>query len=83
MEWTKYTAKEALKDNDELLVLDTDGKANKRTFVSGIWEYILGKLTSAVIEKLETTDKTAIGAINELQAQNEEITSTVNIVDSS
>ena len=72
MEWTKYTAKEALKDNDELMILDTDGKANKRTFVSEIWEYILGKLTSAVIEKLETTDKTAIGAINELQAQNEE-----------
>lgn len=36
MEWTKYTTKEALKDNDELLLLDTDGKANKRTLVSGI-----------------------------------------------
>lgn len=28
MEWTKYTTKEALKDNDELMILDTDGKAN-------------------------------------------------------
>lgn len=81
--WTDYTKKTTLKDNDEFLLLDTDGKANKRTLASRIWDYVLGKLTSAVIEKLETTDKTAIGAINELQAQNEEITSTVNIVDSS
>lgn len=33
MEWTKYTTKEALKDNDELMILDTDGKANKRTLM--------------------------------------------------
>ena len=69
--WTDYTKKTTLKDNDEFLLLDTDGKANKRTLASRIWDYVLGKLTSAVIEKLETTDKTAIGAINELQAQNE------------
>lgn len=83
MEWTKYTTKEALKDNDELLLLDTDGKANKRTLASGIQEYILDKLTSDVIDKLETTDKTTVGAINELQVKNEEIASMVDTVDSS
>ena len=30
MEWTKYTTKEALKDNDELMILDKDANANKR-----------------------------------------------------
>lgn len=81
--WTDYTKKTALKDNDELLVLDTDGKANKRTFVLGIWEYVLDKLTSAVIDKLETTDKTTVGAINELRDKSESTTRTVNEVDSS
>ena len=71
--WTDYTKKTALKDNDELLVLDTDGKANKRTFVSGIWEYVLDKLTSAIIEKLETTDKTTIGAINDCKQKVKEL----------
>ena len=67
--WTDYTKKTALKDNDEFLLLDTDGKANKRTLASRIWDYVLGKLTSAVIEKLETTNKTMIGAINELNSK--------------
>lgn len=69
MEWTKYTTKEALKDNDELMILDTDGKANKRTLMDKIWDYVVDKMTTAVIAKLKTTNKTLIGAVNELNSK--------------
>lgn len=68
MEWTKYTTKEALKDNDELMILDTDGKANNRTLMDKVWDYVVDKMTTAVIAKLETTNKTLIGAVNELNS---------------
>lgn len=68
MEWTKYTTKEALKDNDELMILDTDGKANKRTLMDKVWDYVVDKMTTAVIAKLGTTNKTLIGAVNELNS---------------
>ena len=68
MEWTKYTTKEALKDNDELMILDTDGKANKRTLMGKIRNYVVDKMTTAVIAKLGTTNKTLIGAVNELNS---------------
>ena len=69
MEWTKYTAKEALKDNDELMILDKDANANKRTLMDKIWNYVVDKMTTAVIAKLGTTDKTLIGAVNELNSK--------------
>ena len=68
MEWTKYTTKEALKDNDELMILDTDVKANKRTLMDKVWDYVVDKMTTAVIAKLGTTNKTLIGAVNELNS---------------
>lgn len=67
--WTEYTQKEALKDNDELMILDTDGKANKRTLMYKVWDYVVDKMTSAVIAKLDTKDKTILGAINELNSK--------------
>ena len=70
MEWTKYTTKETLKDNDELMILDKDANANKRTLMSKIWDYVVDKMTTAVIAKLGTTDKTLIGAVNELNSKN-------------
>ena len=68
MEWTKYTTKETLKDNDELMILDKDANANKRTLMSKIWDYVVDKMTTAVIAKLGTTNKTLIGAVNELNS---------------
>ena len=68
MEWTKYTTKETLKDNDELMILDKDANANKRTLMNKIWNYVVDKMTTAVIEKLGTTNKTLIGAVNELNS---------------
>ena len=69
MKWTDYTTKETLEDNDELMILDADVKANKRTLMSKIWNYVVDKMTSAVVAKLTTTDKTMIGAINELNSK--------------
>lgn len=69
MEWTKYTAKEALKDNDELMILDKDANANKRTLMDKVWDYVVDKMTTAVIAKLGTTNKTLIGAVNELNSK--------------
>lgn len=71
MEWTKYTTKEALKDNDELMILDKDANANKRTLMDKIWDYVVDKMTTAVIAKLGTTNKTLIGAVNELNSKAE------------
>lgn len=73
MEWTKYTTKEALKDNDELMILDTDGKANKRTLMDKVWNYVVDKMTTAVIAKLGTTNKTLIGAVNELNSNKQRV----------
>ena len=67
--WNDYTTKEALKDNDELMILDKDGKANKRTLMNKVWNYVVDKMTSAVVAKLTTTDKTVLGAINELNSK--------------
>lgn len=69
MKWTDYTTKETLEDNDELMILDADVKANKRTLMSKIWNYVVDKMTSAVVAKLTTTDKTVLGAINELNSK--------------
>lgn len=69
MKWADYTTKETLEDNDELMILDTDGNANKRTLMNKVWNYVVDKMTSAVVAKLTTTNKTMIGAINELNSK--------------
>ena len=68
MNWNDYTTKTALKDNDELMILDKDANANKRTLMDKIWNYVVDKMTTAVIAKLGTTNKTLIGAVNELNS---------------
>lgn len=73
MKWPDYTTKETLKDNDELMILDVDGKANKRTLMNKVWNYVVDKMTSAVVSKLTTTNKTMIGAINELNSKQQNV----------
>ena len=65
--WNNYTEKNAaLTDKDEIMLRDsTDGK-NKRSPLSKIWNYMVDKMAPAVISKLETDNKTIIGAINYL-----------------
>lgn len=66
--WDSYTQKATPEDNDTLMIKDTVGAANKRTPFSGVWNWILDKLASAVISQLETTNKSIIPAINELNS---------------
>ena len=67
--WDSYTEKTTPADNDTLMIKDTSGGANKRTPFSGVWSWIVSKLTSAVISQLETTNKSIIPAINELNSK--------------
>lgn len=64
--WSEYTTKETLADNDEVMLYDATGKANKRGLMSKFWDYVVDKMSTAVISKLETESKTVIGAINVL-----------------
>lgn len=66
--WTEYTTKDTLADNDEVMLYDATGKANKRGLMSKFWNYVVDKMSTAVISKLETNNKTIIGAINALNS---------------
>lgn len=63
-----YTQKTAPEDNDIALILDKAANVNKKTPFSGIWTWIVNKMTNAVIQNLQTTNKTVIGSINELNS---------------
>lgn len=67
--WTDYTIKTNPADNDEVMILDTAGKANKRLGLSVLSDWIIGKIANKVFEKLQTRDKTILGAINELNSE--------------
>lgn len=69
--WNEYTTGTDLDDTDELMILDTSAKANKRTLLSKLSDYVLGKLADKVFEKLETQNKTILGALNELNSKGE------------
>lgn len=66
--FNEYTQKATPADNDTLMIYDTTSKANKFSPFSGIWNWIVGKLTNAVISNLRTNNQTMIGAINELKS---------------
>ena len=68
--WKNYTQKSAaLSDNDEVMLLDSTDNKNKRGLMSKFWDYVVDKMATAVISKLETDNKTIIGAINALNGK--------------
>ena len=67
--WKEYTTKTTPEDADEIMIADTKANANKRTQFSGLWNWIAGKLASAVISQLETQNKSIIPALNELSSK--------------
>ena len=71
--WTEYTTKDTLADNDEVMLYDATGKANKRGLMSKFWDYVVDKMSTAVISKLETENKTVIGALNYLYGKTNKI----------
>lgn len=66
--FNEYTQKATPADNDTLMIYDATSKANKLSPFSGIWNWIVGKLTNAVISNLQTSNQTVLGAINELNS---------------
>lgn len=67
--WKNYTQKNtALSDNDEVMLLDSTDEKNKRGLMSKFWDYVVDKMSTAVISKLETENKTIIGALNKLNS---------------
>lgn len=67
--FNEYSQKATPADNDTLMIYDATSKANKLSPFSGIWNWIVGKLTNAVINNLQTSNKSVIGAINELNSK--------------
>ena len=66
--WTDYTIKTDPADKDEVMILDTAGKANKRLGLSVLSDWIIGKIANKVFENLQTQNKTILGALNELNS---------------
>lgn len=77
--WTEYTSKDTLADNDEVMLYDATARANKRGLMSKFWDYVVDKMATAVISKLETNNKTIIGAINVLNSKTSETNFNGNI----
>ena len=71
--WTDYTIKTEPADNDEVMVLDTAGKANKRLGLSALSDWIIEKIANKVFENLQTQNKTILGALNELNSKSSSI----------
>lgn len=67
--FNEYTQKATPEDADSLMIYDAAAKANKLSPFSGIWNWIVEKLTNAVISNLQTSNKTVLGAINELNSK--------------
>ena len=67
--WTDYTIKTNPADKDEMMILDTAGKANKRLGLSALSDWIIGKIANKIFKNLQTQNKTILGAINELNSK--------------
>lgn len=77
--WTEYTTKDTLADKDEVMLYDATARVNKRGLMSKFWDYVVDKMATAVISKLETNNKTIIGAINALNSDKTKLCTDSNI----
>lgn len=66
--FNEYPSKATPEDADTLMLYDATSKSNKLSPFSGIWNWMVNKLTNAVINNLQTNNKTVLGAINELNS---------------
>lgn len=77
--FNEYTQKATPEDADTLMIYDAAAKANKLSPFSGIWNWIVGKLTNAVISNLQTSNKSVIGALNELNSKTSKLALEENV----
>lgn len=71
--WTDCTIKTDPADKDEMMILDTAGKANKRLGLSVLSGFIENKIMGRRFDNLNTTDKTVLGAINEVDSNGKQL----------
>lgn len=71
--WTDCTIKANPADKDEMMILDTAGKANKRLGLSVLSGFIENKIMGRRFDNLNTTDKTVLGAINEVDSNGKQL----------
>lgn len=76
LESANYTDRGTLADTDAFLI--NDGTGMKKSILSKLSDFVLNKIADKVFEKLQTNDKTILGAINEL---NSNVVRTANISD--
>lgn len=79
--FNEYTQKATPEDADTLMIYDAAAKANKLSPFSGIWNWIVEKLTNAVISNLQTSNKSVIGALNELNSNTSKLALKENVTD--
>lgn len=74
--WNNYTEKTATPvDADEVMVRDsTDGK-NKKLLFGTFWKWVAKKLNEATISELQTSNKTIVGALNQLNSESKSFVS--------
>lgn len=75
-----FDQKSAPEDNDLLVEYDASASKVKNVKFGGVWNWIVKKLTSAVINELQTSSKNVVGAINELNSKSLRIVNT-NVLD--
>lgn len=66
--FNEYPSKATPEDADTLMLYDAATKSNKLSPFSGIWNWMVNKLTNAVINNLQTSNKTVVGGLNELNS---------------
>lgn len=67
IEGINYTDRGTLADTDAFLI--NDGTGMKKSVLSKLSDFVLNKIADKVFEKLQTNDKTILGAINELNSK--------------
>lgn len=64
--FTSYPNKAKPTDSDTLLINDASSSSNKQVLFSAVLSWFKDKLGTSTIDGLDTTDKTVVGSINEI-----------------
>jgi hypothetical protein len=78
--WNNYTEKTATPvDADEVMVRDSADGKNKKLLFGTFWKWVAKKLNEATISELQTSNKTIVGALNQLNSKTSETNFNGNI----
>lgn len=74
--WNNYTEKTATPvDADEVMVRDSADGKNKKLLFGTFWKWVAKKLNEATISELQTSNKTIVGALNQLNSESKSFVS--------